>query len=294
VRRLRFSCAALAAFFAIFARAASADTSTVGAPGIRSIVEWNDPFWQGSVFTANYQDRENQHASVRELDLGVGYGWDTGVAVSALIPVVLGDTGPLVAGANTPRIAGGLSERLRLNGAFRFWGDAYDFLAIQVGVGLPYQSDGAIQNNRIDSWNFPIMLFGRIDGSWIAFELSITDNITAPAAVDNRAGDEFYEDGTNVVLASVAVRFYPTRFIAPFVQFNETFPSALDTANNDRVNAYITDISQSPHGHAATVGLNVAPFRTGVVLGLSAEYFIPVDGSPESQYLIAGGVRWVF
>jgi hypothetical protein len=276
-----------------------ADAGTIPIPGARPIVEWQDPFWQGASVQASYADRESAVVTDRELDLTLGYGWDTGLAVTAQVPFVLADTPPIVNGATAPRLAGGAtntSQRLMLTGLFRFWGDPYDYVAVKIGAGLPYQFDGAIQDSRFDSWTFPLSLAGRIDGSWIALSFLLTDAVSTPAAVvgTGAAAAQLYADGTNVVSASGSVIFYPSSRIDLSLQFNEVFPSSVDVGSNDTVRAYVSSVNHISRVQTASIGVGFAPLKQGLVLSGIGSFNLPSDQDANPPISITGTVRWVF
>jgi hypothetical protein len=259
-----------------------------------SLKAWTDPFWIGGTTRLTVTNRENEFRSETLTQLEIGHGWDTGVVLSAFVPVVYSDN----AGGNleSPRIGGGLVFRPEIDGTFRLWGDYLDYFALGTGVGLPIQSDPALQNSDSATWLILLKALGRADWGWGALEVTFSDYATFPKSFSAANGNHFYFDGTNFIRTNVRLLYYPPRYpgFAPFADWTEDAPrhtqSNLDQFGRDFLLVQ-NSVMRSRH---ATFGAQLAPFNAALVIELGLQTFLFTDIGPLARWATTGTVRWVF
>src|SRR5262249_55008731 len=149
------------------------------------------------------------------------YAWDTGVAVTLEVPAVVADT--TSPAQSTPRLGGNLSDHIEVAGAFRLWGDVYDYFAFKLGYGLPIASDD-VGRNGVGSMLL-LSAFGQLDWGWIDLKFNFTDNPTLPSInlVSNRHSTN-YVDSTNFMHYDLTIDFYPSTRVSPYLFWQEVFP----------------------------------------------------------------------
>ena len=263
--------------------------NTFGAP----IKLWTDPFWVGSTIGFTYTTRGNSFRELQTLQLSVNHGFESGLVLQTLLPVILTDTNPSPQGELAPRIGGGLIGRIEFDGLFRFWGDAFDFLAVTAGLGLPYQSDSIAQNTTLGSWIIPTSLLMRKDFKWVAIQPSFSILNTFPFVKTNANGTTDYVDSSNTVTAAVQALFYPSKFLALTVGWSVS-PSNHSTVGSDQENNALV-LSQSTNNGTqnATFGIIWTPLKTPVVFSLSATDELIQSNQQATKYG-GGTIKWLF
>src|SRR6185437_9946077 len=112
---------------------------------VPSLKERQNPFYIGGSCKLQSVNRGNTDFFTTSLVSQGQYGWDTGTSVQAIIPAILAQQGSEHTG--NPRIGGGPNSRIEVDGFFRAYGDTYDYLGFELGVGLPMQTTHQEQNS---------------------------------------------------------------------------------------------------------------------------------------------------
>src|SRR6185437_12630840 len=112
---------------------------------VPSLKERQNPFYIGGSCKLQSINRGNADFFTTSLVSQGQYGWDTGTSVQAIIPAILAQQGSEHTG--NPRIGGGPNSRIEVDGFFRAYGDTYDYLGFELGVGLPMQTTHQEQNS---------------------------------------------------------------------------------------------------------------------------------------------------
>ena len=173
-------------------------------------------------------------------------------------------------------------------------GDAADYIGVDIGVGLPFQSDTALQNSASASFSFPVTLLGRINGGWIAIQPKFIDTLTAPTTIHTASNSTVFFDSTNRVVVAASVLFYPSRYYSPSITYSEAFPTRSETGTDQGANTFI--ISSNPIEHQRTLSgsVDLAPSKQTFVISLTASYFLLYSPANISPLQISGKIRWVF
>ena len=254
---------------------------------------WTDPFWVGSTIGLSYASRSNSYRDLQTLTLNVNHGFESGLVLQALIPSIINDSNPSAAGELVPRIGGGPIGRMEFDGLFRFWGDAFDFLAVSVGVGFPFQSDAVAQNTAVASWIVPLSLFMRKDFGWIAFQPSISLLNTFPFVRTNPNGTTVYVDTSNSVTAAVSAFIYPSKNLAFSLGWSVS-PSSHNTVGTDQENNALVLSQTTNNGtHNAIFGISWTPLKKPFVFSLSATDELTQSSQQATKYG-GGTIKWLF
>ena len=260
---------------------------------ISPIKLWTDPFWVGSTVGLTFTSRSNSFRDLQTLQLNVNHGFESGLVVQTVLPFIIRDSNPSPSGELAPRIGGGPIGRVEVDGLFRFWGDAFDFLAVTVGVGLPYQSDAIAQNTTLGSWIVPMSLLMRKDMKWVAVQPSVSLLNTFPFVKTNANGTTDYVDSSNTITAAVQVLFYPSKVLALTVGWSVS-PTNHSTVGSDQENNALVLSQNTNNGtQNATFGINWTPLKTPMVFSLSATDELIQSNQQATKYG-GGTIKWLF
>lgn len=170
-----------------------------------------DPFWDGYSASLRYSLELPAGGARNSIGLRLARGWLSGVAVVLDAPIVLTESSAAISGARAPRIGGGSLQRLEVRGLFRIAGNSESFASVQLGVGLPFQTDGSMAASIFASWVFtPGFHFQWASDPWI-----ISGGILAarflPAVIPSTGGTKvFLSPETQFILnLRVTFRFSP-------------------------------------------------------------------------------------
>lgn len=258
------------------------------------VAEDIDPFWVGPTSYLQYAARTSDTSVQQTTQFQVGYGWSSGIALDVNVPVIFEDLS--AASTNeTPRIAGGFSSRVQLDAFYRLWGDAYQYLGFDLGVVLPFQTDPKSQDTRLSTWGIPIELLGRIDWDWIALRPSFYDYPSFPNLTTNANGGHSYEDGGNYIELALVVSFLSHTAYSPFLGWTEVPPRKNDSGTDagTPVHTFLTTESIIQRSRIFTGGIDLAPFRSAVVLSAQLD-FITNSADANSSLQWVGRARWNF
>jgi len=267
--------------------------STTALAATPSLKQREDPFYLGPSAEFTLSGTSNSQSTNTATVLQGQYGWDTGVSIQLLVPVLLSDSNPANPNNTFPRIGGGPNGRVEADGLFRAWGDTYDYLGFNVGVGFPWQSTTVAQNGDQDSWLLALAVFGRVDWDWIAFEGRLNDSPSFPAkhAANNV---EIYQDVTNTVSITGTAYVYPYRWLAPFLAYTEVFPSSVNTSFDQGLGYFTLNQTSIGRTRTVTVGSDIAPINVPMLLTFEFNLTPLTPNAPGTQYSGVGRVRWLF
>ena len=261
-----------------------------------SVVQIIDPFWEGMTSSFQFADRSSDVSSAQNSQFQVGYGWDNGFALSLGVPIVFSDINVGPNALETPRIGNGFTERIEVDALYRVWGDAYNYVAFNIGLALPIQTDPTEEDSRQSTFVIPLSIFGRIDWQWVALTPAFLDYPTFPNLTNNANGGHTYQDGGNLVAMSATLSFLSRGDYSPYLTWTETPPRHLDngTDSGNPTHTYLTTESFVLRARTFSAGVDAAPFKTALVLTGEIDYTASELPAGESPWLIKGKVRWNF
>jgi hypothetical protein len=272
-------------FLLVFALEANAGTP--------SMKQREDPFRYGFSSQLTLSATGNSDVSTRSAVFQSEYAWDSGMGVQLIVPTILGETNPKNPGNSTPRIGGGPNGRIEADGLFRAFGDTYDYLGFLVGAGFPWQSSGVAKKSPTASWLLELEMLGRIDFEWIAIVARLTDSPSFPA--ETLVGNtKIFYDSTNSVSLGGTVYFYPYSWMAPYIGYTETFPSAINTSFDQGLGYF--SLTQTPIGRTRVLafGADFAPANFPILLEPEFEYIPVTPVSPTAEIGAVARIRWLF
>jgi hypothetical protein len=258
---------------------------------VSPLLEWEDPFWEGSALRVGMTDRTNDQKSTLSGSAQYTYGWESGFTLGTTIPLVLYESAVNTLKTEVPRIGG----RVSVQTDYRVWGDATEYMGFEIGVGLPWQTDPSQRNTVNATWSGILAVFGRLDlGNW-SLRGNITDQQFFPAENDTATAQVFKDQG-NAVAVSVAADFFTRSRYSPFVGLSYSPPAGNEagTINLTTGNPFLVNEGESPQARTVSAGLNFAPFKDRIVLTLQGDY-LWMNGSPNlAPFQGSGRIRWVF
>jgi hypothetical protein len=253
-----------------------------------------DPFYIGPSAQLSATETAGSGRSTESAAVQGVYVWESGIGVQLIVPSILDDSNPANPLNSTPRIGGGPNTRIEADGLFRVWGDTFDYLAFNVGVGFPWQTSGVNQKSVDDSWLLSLAVFGRVDWEWIAVVGRLNDSPSYPAKYYQN-GNEIYQDATNSVSLNATIYTYPgIDWLSPFVGYTEVFPSAVNRSLNQGQGYFSLAQNSTGRQRIISMGSEFAPIHFPVLL--TAEFsIIPLTPAVAgTQYSGLGSVRWLF
>lgn len=269
--------------------------SLVGLP----IKDYHDLFWYGLSVRGAFSQGENSVDNLTQSNLTAAYTLNNGLSFSLSLPVVIVDPDPpvsIVTGmpATAPRIGGGFINRPEVDLFFRLSGDTLNYLAISLGAGLPLQTDPNAQNSAFASWVVATGIYGRVDQGWFAFEGRIINDSTIANTI-TRGSANYYLDSTNRIAFNGTFYFYPTPNFAPFVGYNETFPSRADTGTDNGPYTLIVASPRTDRTRALSSGIEWVPLKyVPTLLRFEFNYTFYTGTARSATSVLTGNLRWLF
>jgi hypothetical protein len=262
-----------------------------------SLRQKSHSFRQGPRLLLAYQARIGQARQAHAMQASYGHGITNGISLTAIVPVLLHDSAPYPPGSGTPRIGGGLLGRPQISGLFRLWDEGLDFLAVELGAGLPIQTDSAARNSIFNSW----VLLGSLGSelSWnapggeLVWRASFSYYPSLPGEV-TALRTTFLVDPRPFLLLLTSLQWYVTPELAPAFGYFESFPTRIGVVtDNPRATILLTEVP-IPRARSVFASLDFSLKHWPVVLTLEQAYALLDAGSGFDRWQTSGRMRWVF
>jgi hypothetical protein len=250
--------------------------------------------WIGPNFSLQLYGAANSNDDRTGGSALLGYGTQYGVAFTFEVPLVLTENHPSNSEVNSPRIGAIPSGRMTGNFLFRIWGDAADYLIFSLGVGLPFQSSGALQNGPQATWALPATVQGRVEIG--DFAILPTFSLTSTFGTTNTSanGTLYYSDPTNPVSATIKGFYYLNTFTAPFIAYTEAFPARTDYGTDNGASTFIYNQASSGRTRSFTVGSDYYLNNSHFLFTLQGTYYFLGNVNYQDAWAGTGTVRCLF
>jgi hypothetical protein len=253
-----------------------------------------DPFHPGWVFQSIYTDTETQKLTSRGATLQLGYGTLNGVVGALVLPILFTDTPESAAGASVPRTGGVGNDRIEFDGYFRFWGNAASYFGLEMGIGLPYQSDPQIRNTSVNSFFFPAALLTRVGWDNWSFRFSFSDDWTLPSVTTSKTTNTYHDQADSFGVTTYVSLFQKTRF-SHYFRFSESFAYQKETGTDANSDTFLTKDNPTNEGRTIGLGVDTIPWMSeALILTPELDYkILPFQGS-NSPLFATVRLRWAF
>jgi hypothetical protein len=251
-----------------------------------------NPFRPGPVFESNFYDTDTPVTTNRTMALQFYFGWSPGLTTALTIPLSLWNNPPSFERSTTPRIGGSPNNRIEIDNYFRFWGDASDYFGLEAGIGLPFQSDGALDGTEYNTWSVPTSVIFRITPiDQIAFQASVTDTWMSPVVSGTSSGDT-YTDYTNSIGFVAYLSAFPKSHFAPYFKWSDTLAVEKDSGLDTGGSSFLQKENSGSETRTLGVGFDSVPFSQSILLSIEYEYKIfPNEVYPQLYF---GRFKWAF
>jgi hypothetical protein len=252
-----------------------------------------DPFHVASVFQTNLNDTESDKKTSRALTFEYFYGFENGVVLGAILPVIFYDTPPADKGESLPRLGGAANDRLELDSYYRFYGNAANYLGFQLGVGFPFQTSEALKNTSTNSWIIPAAVLARLTEGQFAYRGILTEIFNGPQITPSNIGNTYQEVNNSLSFASYISVFPASRF-SPYFRWTEGWPDEKFTGTDGGNSALIEKFGQNARSRTFGFGFDSVPFHAPILLSFEADYKdLPATGD-QTAWSLVGRLRWAF
>jgi len=251
-----------------------------------------DPLHPGNAVNLNLSVLTGATQGNSNIQVQVTHSFTDSFTAGVTVPYLLHEKIPSVVGSKTPRIGGNNFNRIVVDGLARFLGDERSYLNLDLLIGLPFQSDPALQNSAYDSFMFGGILTGHYRFSLFAVEASFSDANGFPVHQVIKGGDHFL-DSINYVTYSLQLFYYPTDRLDLKIGLTETEPLRTDVGT-DIDYTFIISESSTSRRDALGFGFDYALDRDSTLLSGSVNYLTSGTTNTKGGIQITGGLKWIF
>lgn len=251
-----------------------------------------DPFWVGFRSQFSYALNSAPSSSRHSLAVAFSRGWVSGTALEVEAPFVLQESGAAIPGAKAPRLGSGRSNRIQIRGLFRIVGNSQSYVSMEMGTGLPFQTDAAFINSIYGSWNFQAgARFQWMTGRWAWLGgVSVTNFL--PTEIPTVGDSKIILSPAGEFSFSLRTTCSLTPRINVYVQGTETLPVVVEVGSYSSLAAFTFLKTSLNRNRRLAIGTDLQWGQKTGTLTLEGAYVLESQSGPSNAIELGSKLAW--